>query len=210
MSLLLSRPIDYGAYNMDVFLVENIPEFEPSLDFLISLGLAAVPTPVLSPPQTGNNQAVPFSIGSDLALISVVPQVASPTLAPIPRPLPVHVHVEPPPPSPSLPPPTHPARRLLKRGRKPVNKVCSICQKTFTRSTNMRRHIEEHGQSAVADRPFGCDRCSDRFFRKHDMEVHFVRVHTSLRLYSCNDCTYRAKTKHDLRAHQTRHYSGYD
>ncbi len=162
---------DQSNFNSDVFLIENIPQFEPMLS---------------------NVDFMPFSIGGDSVINATdEKEMPLPTLA---------VH------RPHLIDLPHISRQLLKPGRKPMNKVCPICLKTFTRSTNMRRHIREHEQANIADRTFGCGQCTDRFARKQDLEAHVTRVHSAVRAFPCPSCDYRAKTKSDLRAHERRRH----
>ena len=62
-----------------------------------------------------------------------------------------------------------------------------FCEKTFSFSTNMKKHI-----SIVHDKkkPFSCEICDGSFLSRYDLERHFSKVHEGnkdpFRCYKCN------------------------
>jgi len=73
------------------------------------------------------------------------------------------------------------------------NHVCPICQKTFTQSGNLKRHINIiHSPDRQAKTPkrFSCPICNKTFTRKYDMQKHVETIHNHQQP-STHDPTYQ-------------------
>lgn len=102
--------------------------------------------------------------------------------------------------------PPHPEREEIRPGRKPKNRRCPVCGVQFTRSTNMRRHLEALHHLRLDQRPYECPACHERFDREADLFTHIKRIHEEERTEECPHCHYVAKTKSDLYAHIRRRH----
>mmetsp|Transcript_30211 Transcript_30211/g.115871 ORF Transcript_30211/g.115871 Transcript_30211/m.115871 type:complete len:310 (-) Transcript_30211:688-1617(-) len=112
------------------------------------------------------------------------------------------------------------------------DKTCEICDSTFTRAIDLRRHKENmHGkkrkyecwicpksysqnghlrehirQAHVAQDAFSCTICGKRFGVKHKLQRHFTAVHENRRRFECEVCSKRYKEKSSLKHHQLVHH----
>ncbi|XP_055682160.1 zinc finger protein weckle-like [Lutzomyia longipalpis] len=125
-----------------------------------------------------------------------------------------------------------------KRGRKPLEKVCKICAKTFTRFDSLKNHLMiVHRQSEM---PYVCSKCPKRFVKvsslkmhershlpdderltsvcplcdkkfstKGSVKVHLKSVHTNEKFFICEDCGKSFKTKTALNEHRIVHSNEY-
>eukprot|EP00474_Spongospora_subterranea_P011165 CRZ11623.1 hypothetical protein [Spongospora subterranea] len=60
---------------------------------------------------------------------------------------------------------------------------CSVCQKLFNKSSDMKRHKKGHS----GERPFNCSTCQKAFLKASDLKRH-TRIHTGERPYRCLIC----------------------
>ncbi|XP_026482559.1 zinc finger and SCAN domain-containing protein 31-like [Ctenocephalides felis] len=60
---------------------------------------------------------------------------------------------------------------------------CEICNKTFTRKTNLKQHKMIH----TGERPFSCEICNKTFTTKRPLKEHRM-LHTGDRPYECKIC----------------------
>ncbi|XP_045705718.1 zinc finger protein 211-like [Phyllostomus hastatus] len=60
---------------------------------------------------------------------------------------------------------------------------CSICGKSFTRSSSLHHHHSVH----KGERPYKCNECGKSYIHSSDLRLHH-RVHTGERPYECSQC----------------------
>ena len=77
---------------------------------------------------------------------------------------------------------------------------CDICQRTFTRSNNLTRHLRSH----TDERPFQCDICPQTFTQKEHLTQH-IRNHTGERPFQCETCQQTFTRKDHLMRHLLSH-----
>jgi hypothetical protein len=81
---------------------------------------------------------------------------------------------------------------------------CKICERTFPREANLKRHIA-NTHAEIKPTTFRCNICEKVFERKVYLYHHIKRLHSSkkeARPYQCHLCsTFNASTDRDLRRH---------
>eukprot|EP00834_Sanchytrium_tribonematis_P007666 NODE_730_length_4371_cov_0.467228.p2 type:complete len:444 gc:universal NODE_730_length_4371_cov_0.467228:750-2081(+) len=83
---------------------------------------------------------------------------------------------------------------------------CPICEKCFSRKSDINRHLKTH--SGV--KPFKCKYCSKSFAQKSGLTVH-TRTHTGEKPYACSYCGIRfgdvsAAKKHEQSTHEMKRH----
>jgi uncharacterized C2H2 Zn-finger protein len=88
---------------------------------------------------------------------------------------------------------------------KPKKKVfeCPTCQKTFTLSGNLRRHMQIHAEPGLQKKHV-CELCNKSYSRRGDLITHY-RSHTGQKPHKCKECGRSFSRKSDLRAHSKTH-----
>lgn len=91
--------------------------------------------------------------------------------------------------------------RMVEKRRTLARKhECSVCQKAFSRKSNLVDHLRLHANM----RPFECEICHATFVQMGNLKAH-MRIHTKERPYECNICgkTYNQSgaLKVHIRAH---------
>lgn len=76
-----------------------------------------------------------------------------------------------------------PKTQEKKRAVPPRKHECSVCNKTFTRKSNLVDHLRLHANM----RPYECEICHATFVQTGNLRAH-MRIHTKERPYECNIC----------------------
>ena len=109
--------------------------------------------------------------------------------------------------------------------------TCSYCQKTFSRRSNLKRHIEgmhhkrthpcaqctkvfkypnslqRHVRTIHENHTYDCEQCGQKFINRDDLKVH-VSVKHQGKVYPCQDCDKTFATPRNLRAHRDSIHAG--
>lgn len=75
--------------------------------------------------------------------------------------------------------------------------VCSDCNRTFTRNSNLTRHKRIHS----TDKRFMCNQCNKTFQEKHHLTAH-LRTHSGDKPYQCNTCSRLFTDKSNCSRHE--------
>ncbi|XP_055086289.1 zinc finger protein 391-like [Periophthalmus magnuspinnatus] len=83
-------------------------------------------------------------------------------------------------------------------GDKPYS--CSVCEKAFTLKSTLTKHVKTH----TGDKPYSCSVCEKAFTRKSTLIDH-IRTHTRDKPYSCSVCEKAFTLKSTLTKHMKTH-----
>lgn len=77
---------------------------------------------------------------------------------------------------------------------------CSVCNKTFNRTSNLYTHMRTHS----ANKPHACEFCGKRFHQKADLRIHRY-IHTGEKPHKCTKCGRGFKQLTHLKYHMRTH-----
>jgi len=80
-------------------------------------------------------------------------------------------------------------------------KLCDICQKTFSDSKALKKHVQSVHSML---KPYICQICGYKSSRKANLKLH-VRQHSGEKPYQCDECEYRTGDLNSLRRHKKLH-----
>ncbi|XP_031573420.1 uncharacterized protein LOC116307364 [Actinia tenebrosa] len=78
--------------------------------------------------------------------------------------------------------------------------ICSVCKKTFNRTSNLYTHMRTHS----ANKPHACEFCGKRFHQKADLRIHRY-IHTGEKPHKCAKCGRGFKQLTHLKYHMRTH-----
>ena len=81
-----------------------------------------------------------------------------------------------------------------------VYHTCKSCGKTFTKSDNLKRHLQRH----EGRRDHKCGSCGKAFFASSGLKKHVDTVHKGLKPYQCSFCNTAYGQNGDLKRHVKR------
>jgi uncharacterized Zn-finger protein len=81
------------------------------------------------------------------------------------------------------------------------NHFCIICNKTFSKSYSLTRHMKLH----TGDRPHRCEICFARYIQRSDLRRHIESIHVKLPKFQCSLCVKTFCTKKSMKNHELLH-----
>lgn len=84
---------------------------------------------------------------------------------------------------------------------------CNKCNKKFSRSDNVKRHLKSVHNSQHRKKLFSCSKCDKKFTRSDIVDNHIKRVHTGdlKKPFICDICNKQWGSKSDLERHRAIH-----
>nr|XP_057906889.1 telomere zinc finger-associated protein isoform X2 [Doryrhamphus excisus]XP_057906890.1 telomere zinc finger-associated protein isoform X2 [Doryrhamphus excisus] len=78
---------------------------------------------------------------------------------------------------------------------------CPVCGKVF----KSKYYLKVHNRRHTGEKPFACQKCGKRYFRKENLMIHQLRRCSSTQTYACQTCSATFGDKEALRAHVVSH-----
>ncbi|VDM33029.1 unnamed protein product [Hydatigera taeniaeformis] len=75
---------------------------------------------------------------------------------------------------------------------------CSECQKSFSRNSDLQKHIDAVHKGL---RPYECATCQKRFSQKSSLKRHREAVHEGIKAFQCSHCSARFSYDVHLKRH---------
>ncbi|XP_054647370.1 telomere zinc finger-associated protein [Dunckerocampus dactyliophorus] len=78
---------------------------------------------------------------------------------------------------------------------------CPVCRKVF----KSKYYLKVHNRRHTGEKPFACQKCGKRYFRKENLMIHQLRHCTTTQTYTCQTCSATFGGREALRAHVVSH-----
>ena len=98
---------------------------------------------------------------------------------------------------------TNDASARMKLKQDPDHLTCSLCDKTFTTKTNLKKHVLSHGAKTEE-----CPKCGKFFHHKYYLREHIKHTHSVGKKSICPHCGKLLKNHFSLNAHMRHFHSG--
>lgn len=85
-----------------------------------------------------------------------------------------------------------------------VNAVCKICDKTYIRLPDFKRHMRFHESGRDVRKRLECDICKVTYWLRDSLIMH-MRKHSGEKPFACNVCTATFRTKESWKTHVLNH-----
>lgn len=85
-----------------------------------------------------------------------------------------------------------------------VNAVCKICDKTYIRLPDFKRHMRFHESGRDVRKRLECDICKVTYWLRDSLIMH-MRKHSGERPFACNVCPATFRTKESWKTHLQNH-----
>ena len=85
--------------------------------------------------------------------------------------------------------------------RKRTQHECDVCEKCFTQSGSLKRHMRIH----TNEKPYECDVCEKCFRQAGTLKDH-MRIHANEKPYECDVCEKCFRTSGQLKVHVRRYH----